>query len=81
MNFFTENWFKIILLIIVLFSLISYFFLEGKKHNLDVVNSIRLCANANLSDETVRDCSEAIKRNYIFIYLLLVQIPSKITSY
>jgi len=68
MNFFTENWFKIILLIIVLFSLISYFFLEGKKHNLDVVNSIRLCANANLSDETVRDCSEAIKRNYIFIY-------------
>jgi len=64
-NWLKENWFKILILLIVLFFFIVYFLIRVKEHNLDVVNSIRLCANLSPNTEAVKDCSEAIKKNYI----------------
>ncbi|HBE90365.1 MAG TPA: hypothetical protein DDW41_04120 [Candidatus Andersenbacteria bacterium] len=42
------------------------------EHNLDVVNSMRLCAN--LSGEAVGDCSDAVKRQK-------VTLPFKLFGY
>ncbi|OGZ39805.1 MAG: hypothetical protein A3B04_00095 [Candidatus Portnoybacteria bacterium RIFCSPLOWO2_02_FULL_39_11] len=36
-----------------------------KVHNLDVVNSMRLCANLSSNSDAVRDCAEAVKRQKI----------------
>jgi hypothetical protein len=38
-------------------------YIQIREHNLDVVNSMRLCAN--LSGEVVGDCSDAVKRQKI----------------
>jgi hypothetical protein len=61
-----ENWFKILLLIIIFIYVIGFLYEQyrlTKVHNLDVVNSIRLCAN--LSGDAVKSCSEAVKHQFI----------------
>jgi hypothetical protein len=58
-----QNWFKTALLIVIVLSALYYFYLETKKHNLDVVNSVRLCAA--LSGDAVKDCAAAVKRQRI----------------
>lgn len=62
-TFFKENWFKMGFIIILAFSITYYLYLVTKEHNLNVVNSARLCAN--LDGESVGDCAEAVKRQHI----------------
>ena len=66
-NFFTEDWFKKGLLILGFLAIgvmIYNQYLETKRHNLDVVNSMRLCANLN-PQSTREDCANAVRRQRI----------------
>ncbi len=65
-KFFADNWFKKWLLIFVFLALCIaayHQFLETKKHNLDVINSVRLCAGLNSS--LISSCADAVKKEYI----------------
>lgn len=59
-----EKQFKNISLILITLSVVYYFYLETKKHNLDVINSIRLCAS--LSEDGAKSCADAVKRQKVF---------------
>jgi hypothetical protein len=62
-KYLNENWFKIVLIVIISTSLYFHFFIAIKKHNLDVTNNRRLCAGLN--GKAVQDCSDAVKEEYI----------------
>jgi len=66
MNWIKENWFKTGLLLLgfwILFIASLHQYVEIKKHNLDVVNSVRLCAN--LSGAGVSACAERVNEQGI----------------
>ena len=48
-----------------LLSISYYFYIRTKEHNLNVVNSIRLCGNLD-APESVKDCSVAVKNQFAF---------------
>lgn len=67
MKWIEENWFKVSILLILLILSLIYLFVQVHKHNLDVVNNIRLCANLD-NDEAVKDCANAVKRQKIKLF-------------
>lgn len=67
-NLLKENWFKILILILGLLYIVVLGYEQyrlTKAHNLDVVNSMRLCANKDFSSEIIQNCAEAVKRQKI----------------
>lgn len=69
-KFLNENWFKLGVLILGFMALAVFFYLQAKKHNLEVVNSMRLCANLYeiVIDDAVGDCSHAVGRQKIPLF-------------
>ncbi len=64
-----ENWFKVSIVLLVFLYIVGFLYEQyrlTKVHNLDVVNSVRLCANlSNAGGDTVKDCSNAVKHQFI----------------
>jgi len=61
-----ENWFKLFVIVLGLLYIAILGYEQYRftmVHNLDVVNSMRLCAN--FSGEAVQDCADAVKRQAI----------------
>jgi hypothetical protein len=59
-----DKYIKLTLTLLLILGSLYYLYLETKKHNLDVVNSVRLCANLN--GDAVKACSDAVKKSYVF---------------
>ncbi len=68
-NFLKENWFKLAIILLVFLYIVGFLYEQyrlTKVHNLDVVNSIRLCTNlSNAEGDAVKDCAEAVRHQFI----------------
>lgn len=61
-----QNWLSVIIVSFVILFTAVYFYIQIKEHNLNVSNSMRLCAN--LSGDSVQDCSKVVRKSYIGKY-------------
>jgi len=79
MNWLKENWFKIGILIVLVLAVWLFLFIKIREHNLDVVNSMRLCANLAPKELTaleelagdadaVKDCASEVEWNRIKLF-------------
>lgn len=66
-----ENWVKIWTLLLASLLVLAYIvniYVRIKEHNLDVVDSVRLCGTAGFDSDGVKSCSNAIGRQKIPIF-------------